>query len=76
MFVNILILNHFDLKYHIHIEIDASGYTIGGIFSQLILNDLGQWYLVVIFSQKIIFAKTQYKTNDGELLAIIEIFKT
>lgn len=28
------------------------------------------------FSKKIIFAKTQYKTYDGDFLAIIKVFKT
>ena len=35
------ILNYFDLEYYIQIEIDISGYIIGEIFSQLILDDLG-----------------------------------
>ncbi len=55
---------------------DASGYTIGEILSQLTSNDLGQWYPVVFFSQKMIPAKTQYETHDGKLLAIVEVFKT
>ena len=33
---------HFDPKCHIRIETDASGYAIGGILSQLTLDDLGQ----------------------------------
>ncbi len=41
-FVEAPILNHFDSEHHIQIEIDVSGYAIGGIFSQLILDDLGQ----------------------------------
>ena len=76
MFVEALILNHFDLEYHIQIEIDASGYAIGRIFSQLTLDDLGQWHLIAFFSKKVIFAKTRYKTYDRELLAIIKAFKT
>ena len=34
------ILQHFDLKCHIRIETDASGYGIGGVLSQL--TDSGQ----------------------------------
>ncbi len=31
VFIEIPILNHFVLKYHIRIETDVSGYAIGGI---------------------------------------------
>ena len=55
---------------------DVSGYTIGRIFSQLTLDNLGQWHLVAFFSQKIIPAETRYKTHNNELLAIVEAFKT
>ncbi len=57
-------------------DIDVSGYVIGGIFSQLTLDDLGRWYPLAFFSKKMISAKTWYETYDGELLAIIEAFKT
>ncbi len=39
-------------------------------------SEIGQWYLVAFFSQKMISAKTWYKTYDQELLAIVEAFKT
>ena len=35
------ILYHFDLKCHIWIETDVSGYAISGVLSQLIFNDSG-----------------------------------
>ncbi len=76
MFVVTPILNHFDLERHIQIETDASGYDIGGILSQLTLDDSGRWYPLAFFSRKIILAETWYKTHDGELLTIIEAFKT
>ena len=38
--------------------------------------DLGQWYPVAFFSRKMIPTETRYKTHNGELLAIIEAFKT
>ena len=41
MFIETLILNHFDLERHIWIKTDVSGYTIGKILSQLTLNNLG-----------------------------------
>ena len=80
------ILQHFDLECHIRIEIDALGYVIGGVLSQLAsgtrLNgivtkiNLGQWYPVAFFSRKMIPEETQYKTHNGKLLAIIKAFKT
>ncbi len=41
VFVKAPILNHFDLECYIRIKTDVSGYTMGEIFSQLILDDLG-----------------------------------
>ncbi len=75
-FVEAPILNHFDPKRHIRIETDVSGYAIGGILSQLTSDDLGQWHPVAFFSKEIIPAGTRYETHDGELLAIVEAFKT
>ncbi len=40
-FVKTPILNHFDPECHIQIETDASDYAIGGILSQLTLDDSG-----------------------------------
>ena len=56
-FVEALILNHFNLKYHIQIEINVSGYIIGGIFNQLTSDDLGQWHPIVFFFRKMILIK-------------------
>ena len=74
-FVETPILNYFDPERHIQIETVALGYAIGGIFSQLTSNDLGQWDLVAFFFRKIIPAEIWYETYDGELLAIVEAFK-
>ena len=64
IFVKIPILQYFDLERHIRVETDVSGYAIGEVFSQLILDNLGQWHLVSFFSQKMISAKTRYKTHN------------
>ena len=80
------ILWHFDPECHIRIETDASGYAIVGVLSQLASGtspdrvvtktNLGQWHPVAFFSRKMILAETRYETHDGELLAIVEAFKT
>ncbi len=89
------VLRHFDPKCHIRIETDALGYAIGGVLSQITLDqhssghvthgdpnsnfpksEIGQWHLVAFFFRKMIPAETWYETNDQELLAIVEAFKT
>ena len=75
-FLKALILYHFDLERHIRIETDALGYAIGGVLSQLILDDLGRSHPVAFFFCKMVPAKTRYKIYNGELLSIIETFKT
>ena len=79
------ILWHFNPECHIRIETDASGYAISRVLNQLTSGtnpnrivtkiDLGQWHLVAFFSRKIIPAETWYKTHNGELLAIVGVFK-
>ena len=69
------ILQHFNPDWYIWVETDASGHAIGGVLSQL-TNDLGQWRPVAYFLYKMISAKIKYKTHNGELLAIVEAFKT
>ena len=79
-FIKAPILRHFDPECHIRIETDASGYAIGGVLSQLtsdhLTSDQGQWHPMAYFSRKMIPAETWYKTHNGELLAIVEAFKT
>ena len=41
-FTKALIRQHFDPECYIRIEIDASGYAIGGVLSQLTSDNLGQ----------------------------------
>ena len=70
------IFRHFDPKYHIRIETDASGYAISRVPSQLTLDNSDQWHPVAFYLQKMISAETWYKTYDGELLPIVVAFKT
>ena len=67
------ILRHFDPNCHIWIETDASGYAISNMLNQL--TNLGWWHPVAYYCQKIIPAKTRYKTHDAKLSAIIEAFQ-
>lgn len=85
VFIEVLILWHFDLEYHTRIETNISWYTIGGVLSQVIPDQLTldetikstvDRHLMAYFSRKIILAEIQYKTNNNELLAIVEVFKT
>ena len=76
VFVKALILYHFDLERHIWIKMDASSYAIGGVLSQLTLDELGWWHPVAFFFCKMIPAETRYETHDRKLLAIVEAFKT
>ena len=73
-FLKAPILHHFDSERHIWIKTDVSGYAIDKVLSQLTLK--GRWHPVTFFSHKMIPAETRYETHNGELLAIVEAFKT
>ena len=64
-------LQHFNIMLLIHLETDASEYTISGILSQKHLNG---WRVTAYFSQKMIPAEQKYKTYNRELLAIVKSF--
>ena len=70
------ILWHFDSECHIQIEIDMSSYAIGGVLSQLTLDNFGRCHLLAYYLRKMIKAKTWYKTYNSEFLAIVEVFIT
>lgn len=74
-FTKALIFHHLDLKRYIKIKTDTSGYAIGDILCQITLI-FRQWHFIVFFSGKMILAKTQYKTYEQKLLAIVNPFKT
>ena len=59
VFVKAPILHHFDPEHHIRIEIDVSGYSIYGVLSQLTLENLSRWHLIVFISYKMILAETR-----------------
>ena len=69
-------LYYFNPERYIRIEMDVSGYSIGRVFKQLTLDNLGQWHPMIFFLQKIIPAETRYKSHDDKLLAIVEACKT
>ena len=75
-FLKAPIFYYFVSERHIRIKTDASGYTIGGVLSQLISDDLAQWHPVAFFSCTMIPVETRYETHDGELLSIVKTFKT
>ena len=79
-FTKALILQHFNLEYYIRIETNALGYAIRKVLNQLTFDHLtsnqSQWHPVAYFLRKMIPVETRYKTHEGELLAIIEAFKT
>ena len=76
IFLETLILHHFNPKDHIWIETDISVYAISGVFSQLTLDNLNQWHPITLFSLKMIPVETRYEIYNDKLLAIIEVFKT
>ena len=75
-FIKAPIFHHFDPERHIWVETDALSYAISRVLSQLTSNNSGQWHSIAFFSRKMIPAETRYETHDGELLAIVEAFKT
>ena len=85
-FIQVPILQHFDLEYHILIGTNVLGYVIDKVLSQLTFRtnpdgvvtktDMSKWHLVVFFSKKRILIETWYKTHNGKLSVIIKVFKT
>ena len=73
-FLKAPIFHHFDPERHIRIETDILGYVIGGVLRQL--TSEGWWHPVAFIFCKMISVETRYKMHDGELLAIVEAFKT
>ena len=68
------LLRHFNPELRIRVETDASGFAISGIISHLQEDD-GQWHPIAFWSRKMTDIETRYEAHDGELLAIVEVFK-
>ena len=75
-FIQVSILQYFDLERQIRIETNTLNYAISKVMSQLTLDELGRWHQVAYYSDKIIPAKTRYKFHNGKLLPIVKTFKT
>ena len=73
-FTKALILQYFDPEHRIWIDTYNFGYDIGSVFSQMI-SEMGQWYPIAYYSEKIIWTKTRYETHDTELLVTLEVFR-
>jgi hypothetical protein len=54
------------------VEVDTSGYAIGGVLSQ---EQQGKWCPIAFLSRTMTPAKQNYEIYDKELLAIIEALK-
>jgi len=54
------------------VEVDASGYAIGGVLSQ---EQAGKWRPIAFLSRTMIPAERNYEIYDKELLAIVEALK-
>ena len=88
-FIKAPIFKHFDPKHDIEIGTDALEYNIdeflrlmtpdqyssGHVSYKGSNSEIGQWHLIVFFSQKMILTETCYKTHNQKFLAIIKAFK-
>lgn len=66
---------HLKLKAYKINEMDASGCALNTVFTQSILDDIGQWNPMDHFTLKIISAKTLFKTYDNKPLVIVQALK-
>ena len=67
-FMKALMLIHFNFKNFIKIEIDTSEFVIAAILFQFVTFVIDvehmQWYSIVLYLKKIIFAEIRYETQD------------
>ena len=68
------VLQHFDVFKPIRLEINVSGKAIGSVLYQQDIDK--NWDPVAFYLRKMLPAERNYKTQNVELLAIVEGFKT
>jgi hypothetical protein len=73
LFVTAPILAHFDSERETIVEADTSGWTIGGVLSQV--DEDGQLRPNAYMSKKLSPAECNYDIHDKELLAIVKCLK-
>ena len=73
IFVNALILKHYDWDADLCIKIDASNREVENMLSQKSKTD--QWHLIAYYSYKFKEAEVQWNMHDKELYAIVLDFK-
>ena len=78
MFTLVPVLVHFDPSKKVRVETDASKFAIAGTISQQHETSDGtkqHWHPVAFWSRKLTGTECNYSIHDGELLAIMEVFK-
>ena len=68
-FCNEPILNVYDPELPMHIEVDTSGFAVGGILSQK--HEDGLWHPVVYHSESMSKEEHNYEIYDREMLGLI-----
>ena len=67
-------LVHYSPMRYIMLECNLFGFAISAILSQLI-EETGQWHLVVFWSRKMASAEQNYGARESEMLAVVEGYK-
>ncbi len=73
IFVNALILKHYDWNANLHMKINAFNREVEDMLSQKSKTD--QWHFIVYYSYKFKEAEVQWDMHDKELYVIILSFK-
>jgi hypothetical protein len=78
LFLQVPILAHYNPSLPTRVETDGSGAAISGILSQQHTEEdnKAHWRPVAFFSRKLIDRESRWKTEDIELLAILESLET
>ena len=73
VFQQVSVLIYFNPSLHIKIKTNAFNFELTDILSQFQKNK--QWWPVIFYSKKMIFAERNYKTHDQKILIIILCFE-